>query len=99
MYIKWPQNAPFLMPPATAKFALAPGSEGEAIHPPPVPKSEPEHDGGGPAQVMSACADEATISATPVTTTCNALTEISPGPALDSSLTMTLPPPSGSRNL
>src|SRR5712691_7732404 len=96
MYVKWPQSAPFLKPPATAKFALAPGSEGEAIHPPPVTKSEPEHDGGGPGQVMSACADETTMSATSVTTTCNALTVISPGPEVDCSLMITSPTPSGS---
>src|SRR5947209_3554188 len=95
MYIKWPQNAPFFMPPATAKFALAP--EGNVIHPPPVTKSEPEQAGTGPGQVMSACADETTTSATPVTTTCNALTVMSPGPELDCSLMTTLPAPSGSR--
>src|SRR5947209_17961913 len=97
MYIKWPQSAPSFMPPATAKFALAPGSNGDVIHPPPVTKSEPEHAGTGPGQVMSACADETTTSATPLTTTCNALTVMSPGPGFDCSLMTTLPAPSGSR--
>src|SRR2546429_6832635 len=62
-----PQN-PFLMPPATAKFALALGSEGETIHPPPVTKSvgvAPQAGGcdGDGGQVMSACAGETKTAA------------------------------------
>src|SRR5438105_198822 len=90
---RWPDSAPFLSPPATAKFALPP--DGDTIHPPPVTKSDPAHGGcgGGPGQVMSACADAMTTSATPGTITCSALTVMSPGPLLFCSLMITSPPP------
>src|SRR5947207_10112937 len=90
MYIRCPQNEPFLMPPATAKFAFAFGSEGETIHPPPVTKSveAPAHDRGGGGEtghVMSACACETITSARGappgvvlLITTCSALTSIAP---------------------
>jgi len=60
MYIRCPQK-PFFTPPATAKFALALGSDGETIHPPPVTKSvgaAPQAGGcdGAVGHVMSACA-------------------------------------------
>src|SRR5713226_1969191 len=71
---KLPQNAPFLIPPATPKFPRAP--EGVLIQPPPVTKSPPGHR-GGPVQVTSACADEITTSATPSMTTCRAFTVMS----------------------
>src|SRR5438046_10636603 len=68
------------MPPATAKLARAP--DGPVIQAPPVTKSPSglEH----PAQVMSACEDEITTSASvpplrSVTVTCSALTVMSEG--------------------
>src|SRR5712691_426543 len=75
------------MPPATAKFALALGSDGDTIHPPPVTKSVevPPHGGGDAGQVMSACAWETITSASGaplgdvlLTTTCRALTSMLP---------------------
>src|SRR5713226_7544677 len=71
---KLPQNAPFLIPPATPKFPRAP--EGVLIQPPPVTKSPPGH-AGGPVQVTSACADEITTSATPSMITWRAFTVMS----------------------
>src|SRR6266516_6532136 len=84
MKVRWPQSAPCLSPPATAKFAFAP--DGPVIHPPPVTKS-PLGQGGGPAHEMSACADAMTTSATPVTVTWSALTVMSPGPPVCSLMT------------
>src|SRR5713101_2720247 len=75
MYVRWPQKAPFLIPPATPKFPLAPDGV-PVIHPPPVTKSW--HGGWVPRHVISAWADEITTSAIPSTTTCSALTVISP---------------------
>src|SRR5207244_4923421 len=86
-----PQN-PFLMPPATAKFALALGSEGETIHPPPVTKSvgvAPQAGGcdGDVGHVISACACERITSASGgprvgltglVMVTCRAFTSMLP---------------------
>src|SRR2546428_7577437 len=78
MYVRWPQSAPFFMPPATPKFARPP--DGPLIQPPPVTKSPMGllH----PAQVMSACDDEITTSASvppprSETVTCRALTVMS----------------------
>src|SRR5438105_7214060 len=98
------------MPPATAKFALAFGLEGDAIHPPPVTKSAaalPQGGGGGgeAGQLMSAWAWETITSASgapPVgllTTTCRALTSMVPDwplTELDCSLMTTEPALSGS---
>ncbi len=63
------------------------------IQPPPVTKSPPlQPGGGGPAwQVMSACADEMTTSATPSTMMWSALTVMSPERALVCSLMITRP--------
>src|SRR2546425_12461557 len=108
MYIKCPQN-PFCTPPATAKFALALGSDGETIHPPPVTKSvgvAPQTGGcdGDVGHVMSACALEAMTSASGgaptglLMVTCRALTSMLPdGPLteLDCSLITTVPALSG----
>src|SRR5256886_17675471 len=82
------------MPPPTPKFACAPDGR-PAIQPPPVTKSGRVHPGGGGgggvgSQLMSACAEEMTTSATPFTITCSALTVMSPGPEL-CSLMMTRP--------
>src|SRR5713226_1941544 len=75
MYVRWPQKAPFLIPPATPKVPFAPDGV-PVIHPPPVTKSSPGQT--GPPQVISACAEEITTFATPSTSTCSALTLISP---------------------
>src|SRR2546427_13293417 len=61
MYSRCPQ--PFFRPPATAKFALALGSDGETIHPPPVTKSvgvAPQAGGcgGDVGHVVAACPGE-----------------------------------------
>src|SRR5438445_8841962 len=88
MYIRCPQKA-FFTPPATAKFALALGSDGETSHPPPVTKSvgvAPQAGGcdGDAGQVMSACACETIRSASgapvagSVIVTCSALTSMLP---------------------
>src|SRR5207245_4856878 len=88
MYSRCPQK-PFFMPPATAKFALALGSDGETIHPPPVTKSVgvPPQTGGGDGDVghvMSACACETITSirggppSGPVIVTWRALTSMLP---------------------
>src|SRR5436309_3488365 len=80
------------MPPATAKLPLAPDVV-PVIHPPPVTNpGQPGGGGGGGAagQPISACADETTTSATPVTTTCSALTVMAPAPSLRCSLMTTL---------
>src|SRR2546422_2417918 len=74
------------MPPPTPKFAFAPDGV-PVIQPPPVTKSAGVHPGGGGgggvgSQLMSACAEEMTTSATPVAITCRALTVMSPGPEL-----------------
>src|SRR3989442_16026314 len=92
MYVRWPQNAPCLIPPATPKFALV-WDGVPVIQPPPVAKSAPVQPGGGGAgwQVMSACAEEMITSATPSTLTWRALTVMSPAPALVCSLMTTLP--------
>src|SRR2546421_12990481 len=97
------------MPPATAKLALAFGSDGDAIHPPPVTKSAAvaSHGGGDAGQVMSACAWEMMTSASGaddpgvglLTTTCRALTSIVPDwplTELDCSLITTDPALTGS---
>src|SRR5438309_11847873 len=80
------------MPPATAKLPFA--CDGvTVIHPPPVTNpGQPGGGGGGGAvgQPISACADETTTSATPVTTTCSALTVMAPAPSLRCSLMTTL---------
>src|SRR6266446_943436 len=93
MYVRWPQNAPCLIPPATPKLALAP--EGvPVIQPPPVTKSAPAvQPGGGGAgwQVISACAEETITSAAPRTLTWSALTVMSPAPLLVCSLMITSP--------
>src|SRR2546427_12777983 len=87
MKLRWPHSAPFLNPPATAKLPLAP--DGVVIHPPPVTKSGQEGGGGGSGcgQPMSACADDTTTSATPLTTTWSALTVISPAAVFCSLMT------------
>src|SRR2546422_7905104 len=97
MKSRWPHSAPFLNPPATAKLPLAPDGV-PVIHPPPVAKSGQEGGGGGSGcgQPMSACADDTTTSATPLTTTWSALTVISPG-AVVCSLMTTCPCPFGSK--
>src|SRR5256886_8999236 len=74
------------MPPPTPKFAFARVGV-PVIQPPPVTKSAGVHPGGGGgggvgSQLMSACAEEMTTSATPFTITCTALTVMSPGPEL-----------------
>src|SRR2546425_4280135 len=108
MYIRCPQK-PFFTPPATAKFALALGSDGETIHPPPVTKSvgvAPQTGGcdGDVGHVMSACALETMTSASGgaptglLMVTCRALTSMLPdGPLteLDCSLITTVPALSG----
>src|SRR5256884_3717861 len=77
---------------ATAKLPLAPDGV-PVIHPPPVAKSGQEGGGGGSGcgQPMSACADDTTTSAIPLTTTWSALTVISPGGAVGCSLITTCP--------
>src|SRR3989441_1057337 len=104
MYIRCPQK-PFFTPPATAKFALALGSDGETIHPPPVTKSvgvAPQAGGcdGDVGHVMSACACETITSARGGPTvglamvTCRALTSMLPDcplTELDCSLITTVP--------
>src|SRR5437879_3703781 len=60
------------MPPATAKSALEPDA---GMTPPPVTKS-PLPEQFPPPQVMSACAEETMMSATPGTVTCSAFTVI-----------------------
>src|SRR6266536_4065639 len=94
MYVRWPQNPLFLIPPATANVPFAP--DGAVIHPPPVTKSLEESQAGvggcGLQPLMSACADDRTTSAIPGTITCSALTVISPARVLSCSLMMTLPP-------
>ena len=96
------------MPPATAKFALAFGSDGDTIHPPPVTKSAAvaSHAGGDAGHVMSECAWEMITSASGadpgvglLTTTWRALTSIVPDwplTELDCSLITTDPALSGS---
>src|SRR5437867_5324327 len=96
------------MPPATAKFALAFGSEGEAIQPPPVTKSTDVLQGGGwdgeVGHVMSECACETMTSASGgppaglVAVTSRALTSMLPDCPLieaDCSLITTVPALSG----
>src|SRR4051794_15043905 len=90
MYIRCPQNEPFLIPPATAKFAFAFRSDGDTIHPPPVTKSvevasHAGREGGVAGQLMSACACATITSAIGgppatglLTMTCKALTSIAP---------------------
>src|SRR5882672_12575506 len=90
MYVRWPQNPPFLIPPATPKVPLAP--DGAVIHPPPVMKSLLESQAGAGQLWMSACADEMTTSATPGNTTCSAFTVMSPSPVVSCSLMTTFPP-------
>src|SRR2546425_13090164 len=104
MYIRCPQK-PFFTPPATAKFALALGSDGETIHPPPVTKSvgvAPQAGGcdGDVGHVMSACACETITSARGGPTvglaivTCRAFTSMLPACPLtefDCSLITTVP--------
>src|SRR5207245_21463 len=91
MQVRWAQNP---VPPATPKAPLALAPDGVGIHPPPVTKSAPGHT--APPQVISACAEEITTSATPKTSTCSALTVISPPflplAELDCSLMVTRPP-------
>src|SRR5256885_13835068 len=81
------------MPPATAKLPFA--CDGvTVIHPPPVTNpGQPGGGGGGGAvgQPISACADETTTSAMSLTTTCSALTVMSPAPGLCCSLMTTRP--------
>src|SRR5258706_12291429 len=73
IYVRWPQNPPFLIPPATPKLPFAP--EGvPVIHPPPVTKSLSLLQAGAPWHTISAGAEEATTSATPSTGTGRALT-------------------------
>src|SRR5258705_3181610 len=82
------------MPPATPNVPLAPDGV-PVIQPRAVTKSPVVHE-GAPRHTMSACAEDTTTSATPVTTTCRALTVMSPGEP-DCSLITTLPRPAGSR--
>src|ERR1051325_5180028 len=93
MYVRWPQSAPFFTPPATPNVPFAPDGV-PVIQPPPVTKSRELSQLGWPAHSMSACADETTTSATPVTMTCSAFTVMLPGPAV-CSFTITRPAPSG----
>src|SRR5258706_9069700 len=75
IYVRWPQNPPFLIPPATPKLPFAP--EGvPAIHPPPVTKSLSLLQAGAPWHTISACPEETTPSAPPSTITGRAFTEI-----------------------
>ena len=79
------------LPPATAKFAFAFGSDGDGIQPPPVTKSlvvvaQGGGDAGEAGQLMSewTCAITTSASGVPpgavglVATTCSALTSILP---------------------
>src|SRR5438445_13134180 len=107
MYMRCPQK-PFFTPPATAKFALALGSDGETIQPPPVTKSvgvTPQAGGcdGDVGHVISACAGETMTSASAgppaglLMATCRALTAMRPDCActeLDCSPIPTRPAPS-----
>src|SRR4029077_18191243 len=102
---------PFFTPPATAKFALALGSDGETIHPPPVTKSvgvAPQAGGcdGDVGHVISACACETMTSASGPPAgvagsgmgTCSALTSMvadRPPNELDCSLIIPVPALSG----
>src|SRR2546421_7123444 len=90
MYWRCPQKAPFLIPPATAKFALAPDGE---IDPPPVTKSDPGHGGGGggAGQAISAPADAMITTASPRPGNSSALTRTSPQMLSLSTMLMTSP--------